>query len=141
MLRADVTSYLSATAYADRSFANKLVIISLAALGEIREGLRLRTIVENLAWRALFVWSVVALALGHLRTTLGWLPLPQVSGHPSLEVLRAVAAAIVATAAATTAVEVRSGYRKLGRQEPAFLDLLTVALPAVGGVLAFALYP
>jgi len=33
----------------------RLVIVSLTALGEIREGLRHRTIVENLVWRALFV--------------------------------------------------------------------------------------
>ena len=47
---------------------------------------------------------------------------------------------ITVTVGATAAVLLRLTYRKLGRQEPPYLELLTGAVAAAGTLLAVVLY-
>jgi hypothetical protein len=86
----------------------------------------------------LFVVGIAAAVLANLPVVLGWLlPGPEV---PPKEALQAAAGLITVTVGATTAVLLRLTYRRLGRQEPPYLELLTGAVAAVGTLLAVVLY-
>jgi hypothetical protein len=116
----------------------RLVIVSAAALGRAQEAAGVRTIIENLVWRVLFIVGIAAAILANLSVVLGWL-LPG-TGVPPKEALQAAAGLITVTVGATAAVLLRLTYRKLGRQEPPYLELLTGAIAAVGTLLAVVLY-
>jgi hypothetical protein len=116
----------------------RLVIVPAAALGRAQETAGVRTIIENLVWRVLLVVGIAAAVLANLPVVLGWLlPGPEV---PPKEALQAAAGLITVTVGATTAVLLRLTYRRLGRQEPPYLELLTGAVAAVGTLLAVVLY-
>ncbi len=117
---------------------NSLVIVPLATLARTRESAGIRTIIENLVWRILFVVAAAATLLIKLPAVLGWL-LPG-SGAPPREALQAAAGLITATVGATAAVLLRLTHKRLGRQEPPYLELLTGAVAAVGTLLAVVLY-
>lgn len=117
---------------------SRLVIVPAAALGRAQETAGVWTIIENLVWRVLFVVGIAAAVLANLPVVLGWL-LPG-RGMPSQEALQAAAGLVTVTVGATTAVLLRLMYRKLGRQEPPYLELLTGAVAAVGTFLAVVLY-
>jgi hypothetical protein len=106
--------------------------------GRARETAGVRTIIENLIWRVLFTVAIAAALLAKLPAVLGWL-LPGHSAPPK-EALQAAAGLVTVTVGATTAVLLRLTYRKLGRQEPPYLELLTGAVAAVGTLLAVVLY-
>jgi hypothetical protein len=117
---------------------SRLVIVPADALGRAREAAGVRSIVENLVWRVLFTIAIAAALLIRLPVVLGWL-LPG-AGAPPKEALQAVAGLTTVTVGATTAVLLRLAHRKLGRQEPPYLELLTGVVAAVGTVLAVVLY-
>lgn len=117
---------------------SRLVIVPAATLGRVREGARVRTIIENLVWRVLLVVGIAAAVLAKLPVVLGWL-LPG-SGVPPKEALQAAAGLVTVTVGATAAVLLRLTYRKLGRREPPYLELLTGAVAAIGTLLAVVLY-
>jgi hypothetical protein len=117
---------------------SRLVIVPGATLGRVREAAGVRTIIENLVWRVLFVVGIAAAVLAKLPLVLGWLlPGP---GVPPKEALQAAAGLVTVTVGATAAVLLRLTYRKLGRQEPPYLELLTGAIAAIGALLAVVLY-
>jgi hypothetical protein len=117
---------------------SRLVIVPAATLGRIRETAGVRTIIENVVWRVLFVVGIAVAVLAKLPVVLGWL-LPG-SGAPPKEALQAAAGLVTVTVGATVAVLLRLTYRKLGRQEPPYLELLTGAVAAIGTLLAVVLY-
>jgi hypothetical protein len=117
---------------------SRLVIVPAIALGRAQETAGIRTIIENLVWRVLFVIGIAAAVLANLPMVLGWL-LPGF-GVPPKEALQATAGLIMITVGGTTAVLLRLTYRKLGRQEPPYLELLTGAVAAIGTLLAVVLY-
>jgi len=117
---------------------SRLVIIPAATLGRVRKAAGVRTIIENLAWRVLFVVASAVAVLAKLPVVLSWLlPGP---GVPPKEALQAAAGLVTVTVGATAAVLLRLTYRKLGRQEPPYLELLTGAIAAIGALLAVVLY-
>ena len=117
---------------------SRLVIIPAATLGRVREAAGVRTIIENLAWRVLFLVASAVAVLAKLPVVLNWLlPGP---GVPPKEALQAAAGLVTVTVGATAAVLLRLTYRKLGRQEPPYLELLTGAIAAIGALLAVVLY-
>jgi hypothetical protein len=117
---------------------SRLVIVPAAALSRAQEMAGVHTIIENLVWRVLFIVGIAAAVLVNLPVVLGWLlPGP---GVPPKEALQAAVGLITITVGATTAVLLRLTYRKLGRQEPSYLELLTGAVAAVGTLLAVVLY-
>jgi hypothetical protein len=117
---------------------SRLVIVPAAALGRAQQAAGVRTIVENLVWRVLFTVGIAAAVLVNLPVVLGWL-LPGL-GAPPKEALQAAAGVITVMVGATAAVLLRLTYRKLGRQEPPYLELLTGAVAAIGTLLAVVLY-
>jgi hypothetical protein len=117
---------------------SRLVIVPAVVLGRAQETAGVRTIIENLVWRYLFVVGIAAAALANLPVVLDWL-LPG-SGMPPKEALQAAVGLITVTVGATAAVLLRLTYRKLGRQEPPYLELLTGAVAAAGTLLAVVLY-
>lgn len=54
--------------------------------------------------------------------------------------MQAAVGLVTVTVGATAAVLLRLTYRKLGRQEPPYLELLTGAIAAIGALLAVVLY-
>ena len=82
----------------------------------------------------LFVVGIAAAGLANLPVVLGWL-LPG-SGVPPKQALQAATGVITVMVGATTTVLLRLTHRKLGRQEPPYLELLAAAVAAVGTLLA-----
>jgi len=117
---------------------SRLVIVPAATLGRTRETAGARTIVEILVWRVFFIVGIAAALVVKLPMVLGWLlPGP---GAPPKEALQAATALIIVTVGATAAVLLRLTHRRLGRQEPPYLELLTGAVAAAGTLLAVVLY-
>lgn len=139
-LPTDATAIAMLAEVAGRSIG-KLVIVSSTKLGEAREGIRVRTLVENCAWRLLFSVTFGALALAHLRSIVTWLTARIGTAPPEAAILRTAAGVVVTIAVLSNITAVQALYRKLGRDAPVYLSLITGALTALGGFYAYARYP
>jgi hypothetical protein len=119
----------------------KLVIVSSTKLGEAREGIRLRILVENCVWRLLFSSTVGVLVLAHLRSIMTWLAARIGITTPEAAMLRSAAGVVVTIAVLSNITAVQTLYRKLGRDSPVYIALITGALTAIGSLYAYVRYP
>jgi hypothetical protein len=120
---------------AGRSVAD-LVVVSQAELERMRASARVRSLIENAAWRFGFVGALAVLAVIYLRPILHHLGV----AHPSARTRSVVTFAVVAVGVYLVLNIIEAPFHRLGRTPPPWLRRADALLSVIAGLLTALLY-